>query len=69
MGRVIGQVQSQGRAHQADPVHTCVFLDELQQSPVRHPLQDNLQWVYCDADERNNVRVRYPFPDDSFFEK
>ena len=57
-GRVTGQVRSQGNTYQADPVHTWVFLDELQQSSVRHPLRDDLQRVYCDPDERDDVRVR-----------
>jgi len=51
------QVRFQGEAHQADPLHTRVFLDEFRQSSVRHPLRDNLQRVRYDADERDDVRV------------
>ena len=54
---VIGQMQLQGRTHQADQIRTCILRDELHQSSVWHPLPDNLQRVYCDADERDDVRV------------
>ena len=37
-GHVIGQVRLQGKTHQADPLRTWIFLEELHQSSVRHPL-------------------------------
>ena len=54
---VIGQVRLQGKTHQADPVRIWVFRDELYQIFVRHPLINYLQRVFCDADERDDIRV------------
>ena len=55
---VIGQgLLWQGETHQADPIRTWIFLDELGQSPVGHPLRDNLQRVCCDADKRDDIQV------------
>ena len=54
---VTGQARLRGKTHQTDPLHTWVFLEELYQSSVRHPLRDNLERVRCDADERDDVRV------------
>jgi len=56
-GRIICQVRLQGKTHQADPLHTWVVLEKLQQSSIWHPLRDNFQTVCCDANERDDVRV------------
>ena len=66
---VIGQVRLLGKTHQADPVRTWVFLNELYQSSIRYPLRDNLQRICCNADERDDVWVPQPFPDDGLFVK
>jgi len=59
LGRITLSIKcdSQEKAHQVDPLRTWVFLDELYQSSVRHPLRDDLQRVCCDANERDDVRM------------
>jgi len=61
------QVRLQERTHQVDPTCAWISLDEFRQSFVRHPLRDDLQRVFRDTDERDNVRVSKHFPDGDLF--
>ena len=56
-GHVIGQVGLQEETHQADPLRTWIFLYELHQSSIGHPLRNDLQRICGNADERDNVWV------------
>ena len=54
---IISRARLQESAHQADPRHIWSSLDELGQSYVGHPVRDDLQRVYRNADERDYVRM------------
>ena len=58
LGRITLSVKCDYRkTHEVDPLRTRVFLDELHQSSVWHPLRNDLQRVCGNADERDDVRV------------
>ena len=57
----MNQVRLQGKTNQANPIHTWIFIDVFSQRLIRHPLQNNLQRICCDADERDDIWVLLRF--------